>query len=164
MSGSHEVNRRDFVKVITGFLGTLIGGIIGIPAVGYFLGPALTSQSSKERDIEAGPVENYPEGVPILFSFNITKVNGWERTVNSHGVYILRSGSEVRVLSNVCTHLSCRVKWRDDLQEYICPCHDASFSKEGGIIKGPQPRPLDELQSEIRDGKVFIHFAEGKKE
>lgn len=164
MSGSHEVSRRDFVKVVTGFLGTIIGGVIALPAVGYFLGPALQAQSSKARDIEAGPLENYPEGVPTLFSFNITKVNGWERTVNSHGVYILRRGSEVKVFSNVCTHLSCRVKWREDLQEYFCPCHDAAFSKDGEIIKGPQPRPLDTLQSEVREGIVFILFSEGKKE
>jgi Rieske Fe-S protein len=164
MSGSHEVTRRDFVKVVAGFLGALIGGVIAVPAVGYVLGPSLQGKSSKQHEIEAGPLENYPEGVPVLFSFNITKVNGWERTVNSHGVYILRRGSEVKVLSNVCTHLGCRVKWREDLQEYFCPCHDAAFDKDGGIIKGPQPRPLNTLQSEIRDGIVFVIFSEGKKE
>jgi Rieske Fe-S protein len=164
MSGSHEVSRRDFVKVVTGFLGAIIGGTIAIPAVGYILGPALQGQSSKEREIEAGPLENYPEGVPMLFNFNITKVNGWERTVNSYGVYVLRSGSNVTVFSNVCTHLSCRVKWHEDSQEYLCPCHDAAFSKDGGIIKGPQPRPLDTLQAEVREGGVFILFSEGKKE
>ncbi len=164
MSGSHEVSRRDFVKVVTGFLGAVIGGVIALPAVGYFLGPALQSQSSKEREFKAGPLENYPEGVPTLFSFNITKVNGWERTVNSYGVYITRRGQDVKVLSNVCTHLSCRVKWHEDKQEYICPCHDASFNIDGQIISGPPPRPMDPMQSVVRDGAVFILFSAGKKE
>jgi Rieske Fe-S protein len=164
MSGSHEISRRDFVKVVTGLLGTVISGVIAIPAVGFFLGPALQSQSSKDREIEAGLLENYPEGVPTLFSFNITKVNGWERTVNSYGVYIIRRGQEVTVLSNVCTHLSCRVKWNESKQEYACPCHDAGFDIDGGIVHGPQPRPLDSLMGEVREGKLFILFSEGKKE
>ena len=164
MSGSHEVSRRDFVKVVTGFLGTVIGGVIALPAVGYFLGPALQGQAAKDREIEAGLLENYPEGVPTLFSFNITKVNGWERTVNSYGVYVLRRGAEVKIFSNVCTHLSCRVKWREDKQEYTCPCHDAAFDIDGGIVHGPPPRPLDELAGTVREGKLFILFSEGKKE
>lgn len=164
MSGSHEVNRRDFVKVVTGILGAVIAGVIGLPAIGYFLGPALQGQSSKERDIEAGLLENYPEGVPTLFTFNITKVNGWERTVNSYGAYVLRRGQEVKAFSNVCTHLSCRVKWHEDKQEYICPCHDGIFNIDGGIVKGPQPRPLDTFPSEVREGKLYILFSEGKKE
>lgn len=164
MSGSQGVSRNDFVKVVTGLLGTLIGSVIALPAVGYFLGPVLNAQSAKDRDIEAGPLENYPEGVPTLFNFNITKVNGWERTVNSYGVYVLRRGEEVKVFSNVCTHLSCRVKWRPEKNGYFCPCHDGYFDIDGGIISGPQPRPLDELAGEIREGKLFILFSEGKKE
>ena len=34
-------SRRDFIKATTGIVGSLIGLVLGIPAIGYLLGPAL---------------------------------------------------------------------------------------------------------------------------
>jgi menaquinol-cytochrome c reductase iron-sulfur subunit len=160
MSGSHEVNRRDFVTVVTAFIGTLIGAVIGLPAIGFLLSPAARRQATEAR-VAVGSLENYPEGTPTLFNFTRTKINGWEKTVNSYGVYILRQGGEVKVFSNICTHLSCRVVWRDEFQFYHCPCHDADFDINGEIVKGPQPRPLDEYPVTIEDGNIFITFTGG---
>ncbi|MBN2146953.1 MAG: Rieske 2Fe-2S domain-containing protein, partial [Anaerolineales bacterium] len=42
-----------------------------------------------------------------------------------------------------------------------CPCHDAAFAIDGGIIHGPQPRPLDEYEYKIEDGNLLIHYVEG---
>jgi len=160
MPGSHDVNRRDFVTVITAAIGTLIGGVVGLPAIGYLLSPALNVQKS-EAKVALGPLENYPEGVPTLFNFTRSKINGWEKTVNSYGVYVLRQGEEVKVLSNICTHLSCRVTWQEEEQDYHCPCHDAAFDKNGEIVRGPQPRPLDEYEAVVEDGSIFINFTGG---
>jgi Rieske Fe-S protein len=106
-------------------------------------------------------LENYPEGVPTQFNFTRTKVNGWEKTVNSYGVYVLRSGGSIKVFSNICTHLSCRVTWKDEENVYHCPCHDADFSAEGEIVRGPQPRPLDQYEAVVEDGTIFITFTGG---
>ena len=160
MADSHNVGRRDFVRIVTTFLGSLIGAIIGLPAIGYLLSPALKSQKS-EAWIPLGPLENYEEGTPTLFNFVRTKVNGWEKTANSYGVYVLRRAEQVKVLSNICTHLSCRVTWRSEGQEYHCPCHDASFDIEGEIVTGPQPRPLVEYETKVEEGNLFIFFKEG---
>lgn len=161
MPKSHEVNRRDFVKVVTAFLGSIIGAVIGIPAIGYLIGPAVKASQS-EAWIPLGPLENYPPGVPTLFSFVRTKINGWEKSSNSYGVYVVRGeDQEVRVFSNICTHLNCRVKWLEDEQGYRCPCHDAVFGKYGEVKSGPPPRPLDEYQTKVEDGNLFIFFQEG---
>jgi menaquinol-cytochrome c reductase iron-sulfur subunit len=160
MPGSHEVSRRDFVTVITATIGTLIGAVVGLPAIGYLLSPALKVQKSEAR-VALGPLENYPEDTPTQFNFTRTKINGWEKTINSYGVYVLRRGEEVRVFSNICTHLSCRVTWQEEIQRYHCPCHDADFAKDGEIIRGPQPRPLDEYEVVVEEGSVFINFTGG---
>lgn len=167
MSGSHqELTRNGFVKVITAMVGTVIGAIIGIPAIGYLISPATKTQKS-DSWIPLGSLENIPLGEPTLFSFTRTKVNGWEKTVNSYGVYVWRKNEdEIKVFSNVCTHLSCRVKWEAEKQAYICPCHDGYFDIEGNVIDGPPPRPLDQYaESEgnlkIEEGTLFIHFVEG---
>lgn len=160
MSETESVGRRQFVMAVTTFLGSIMGAVIGLPAIGYMLSPALKA-STGEAKIEAGPVENYPENIPTAFTFTRTKVNGWEKTVNSYGVYIIRTGEQVTALSNRCTHLSCRVKWNDGENAFHCPCHDAAFDKQGQVISGPPPRALDKLPATIENGKIYIEWKEG---
>src|SRR4030066_1823564 len=149
MPSSPHMSRREFVTIVTAAAGTVMGAVIGIPAIGYLLAPALTKLGG-DAWIPAGTLENYPVGVPTLFNFNRTKVNGWEKTVNSFGVYIIHNeDGSILALSNKCTHLSCRVNWNTDENAYICPCHDAFFDINGQIVKGPQPRPLDAYETKV---------------
>lgn len=166
MAKSPNLSRQDFVKFTVGVLGTIMGGIVGIPAVGYLLSPALKGGSSKEAWIPMGPLENYPIGVPTLFTFTRSKINGWEKTVNSYGIFVVRKNeSEVELFSNICTHLACRVNWNEERQEYTCPCHDAAFDINGAVTGGPPPRPLDKYtETKIEDGILSFLFTEGKKE
>lgn len=161
MSVSHHLDRRGFVKIVLTFLGTIMGAIIGIPAIGYLISPATKAQEG-EAWIPLGPLTNYPVGEPTLFSFTRSKINGWEKTVNSYGAYVIRGeGEEVLVLSNMCTHLSCRVTWQSEENDYVCPCHDGHFAKDGEVLSGPPPKPLIEYETKIEEGNLFIHFVEG---
>jgi Rieske Fe-S protein len=161
MPKSSHLSRNEFVKMAVVFLGTIIGAVVGLPAIGFILSPALKAQKS-EGKISLGPLTNYPVGVPTLFSFTRTRVNGWEKTVNSYGVYVTRkSDTDVAVLSNKCTHLSCRVTWKDDLKEYVCPCHDGHFDVGGKVVLGPPPRPLDQYAASIENDNITIQFQEG---
>lgn len=158
MADSHEIKRRDFINIIIAALGAVMGLIIGIPAISYLLSPATKIQRD-EAWIALGPLDAYPLGIPTLFSYTRTKVNGWEKTVNSFGAYVWRYGvgdSELKVYSNMCTHLSCRVTWRDDIDVYFCPCHDGRFNKEGEIVAGPPPEPLYDFETKVEDGTLFI--------
>ncbi len=163
MGKKHNVTRRDFVKVMTGVTGVIIGGGIALPAIGYAVDPAIKSGGSgKDAWISLGPVENYPIGEPTPFNFTRTKVNGWEKTASTHGLFVLRkSDTEIKVFSNVCTHLACRVAWHKDKGEYVCPCHDGVFDKDGNVVSGPPPRPLDQYEYKIEDGNLFVRFAGG---
>lgn len=167
MPGSqHELSRNGFVKVVVAMVGTAMGAIIGIPAIGYLISPASKIQKSNAW-VPLGPLDKIPLGIPTLYNFTRTQINGWEKTVNSYGVYVWRKNEdEVKVFSNVCTHLSCRVTWNAEKEEYICPCHAGLFDIEGNVTGGPPPRPL-KLYSEsdgtlkIEAGILSIHFAEG---
>lgn len=50
--------------------------------------------------------------------------------------------NEFRVLSLRCPHLGCTVRWDDDLQQLICPCHRSLFDDRGRRIEGPAKRSL----------------------
>ncbi len=161
MSDSPHIDRRQFVNVVLTFLGTLMGTIVGLPAIGYLISPA-TRVQKKDDWIPLGSLDKYPVGAPTMFSFNRTTVNGWEKTVNSYGAYVVRfSPDQLRVFSNMCTHLSCRVSWKEEVKEYVCPCHDGRFDIQGKVTAGPPPASLHEYGTKIEAGNLFIHFTEG---
>jgi menaquinol-cytochrome c reductase iron-sulfur subunit len=155
---SNPVGRRDFVKVVTTFLGTIMGAALGLPAISYLISPARGDQNADEW-VSLGPLENYQVELPARFNFTRSKVNGWEKNVYTYGVYVLRKSDEqVKVFSDICTHLGCRVTWHADIQEYVSPCHDGHFDIDGNVTKGPPPRPLDQYEVKIEDGNLFIHL------
>jgi len=168
MSVPNKLDRRDFVKVVTVTLGSIMGAVIAIPAVGYLLSPA-TSIKKKESWISLGPLENYPILQPILFTFVQTTVNGWEKTSNSYGVYVVRYDETTqKVFSNKCTHLSCRVTWQDGQQEFFCPCHDGIFGIEGQVVSVLTHAPFisyhNKNKNEIKDIYIATQPQRMKKE
>jgi menaquinol-cytochrome c reductase iron-sulfur subunit len=160
MAKSASIDRRQFVTLVTAVLGTIMGAVVGLPAIGYLVSPALKARKA-DAWIPLGPLENYPVGVPTPFSFTRTVVNGWEKTVNSFGVFVVRKDSgDITAFSNVCTHLSCHVAWKPDLKEYVCPCHDGHFDAQGNVVSGPPPTPLTTYETKVEEGNLSIHFQE----
>ena len=163
----HELSRRDFIKVTTYIVGGIIGAAIGLPAISYLIDPALR-EGGKDAWIPIGKLENMEIGKPYPFSFTRVQVNGWERTASSFGGYALRKSedpNDILILSSRCTHLACTVNWHAEANAYLCPCHDAKFSKEGEVLDGPPPRPLDRY-TDFRlteDGSLEIFFSAKKK-
>lgn len=156
MTHKQNISRRDFIKATTAFISGLIGVGIGFPTIAYLLSPSLR-KTEDESVIDLGPLDEYPLGIPTLFEFTLTKVNGWERTGMSYGVFVLRqTGKDVRVFSDICTHLACRVSWHPDQKHYISPCHDGHFDIVGNNVSGPPPRPMDEFVTKIENGNLFI--------
>jgi Rieske Fe-S protein len=160
-----ELNRRDFIKVTTGIVGGLIGAALGLPAIAYLLDPAFKS-GGKEGWISIGKVADIEVGKPYAFSFTRVQVNGWERTSTSHGGFVLRKSddpADVVILNSRCTHLGCTVNWKDEAQAFVCPCHDAKFSRDGVVLGGPPPRPLDRYAEHriTEDGSLEIFYKGG---
>ena len=162
-ASKNELGRRDFIKATVATIGSFIGALIGIPSIVYLLSPSLSVEEDTDS-IDLGPLTDYPVGVPTRFDFTRTKVNGWERTSVNYGLFVVRkSDSEVRVFSDICTHLGCRVSWHPDVQHYISPCHDGHFDIMGKNISGPPPRPLDEFVTKIEAGNLFVQLPPFKR-
>lgn len=151
-----RLTRLDFIKGITAFISGLIGLGLGLPSIAFLLSPSLRKQEDDSL-LDLGLLDDYSIGTPTRFEFTRTKINGWERTAVNYGLFVLRRNeSEVRVFSDICTHLGCRVAWHADLQHYVSPCHDGHFDILGLNISGPPPRPLDEFVTKIENGNLFV--------
>ncbi len=155
------ISRRGFVAGVVSLLGGIIASILSIPAIGYLISPGLKRRITDEW-VPVGKLEDIPLDTPTLSTITRTSQAGWERTATSYGVYVIRkSGEHFDLFSNTCTHLSCRVSWNEEQQAFICPCHDGRFAKDGSIISGPQPRPLDRFEFKVEEGTLLVHLTEG---
>src|SRR5574341_575186 len=104
-SNTSDLGRRGFVKIVTAFLGSIMATVVSLPGIAYLISPAMRTQKA-EAWIPLGALGNYPIGRPAPFNFTRSTVNGWEKTVLSYGVFVLRKDeSQVKVVSNICTHL-----------------------------------------------------------
>lgn len=156
-----HISRRQFIGLTTAAVGAFISAVVGLPAIAYLIEPSLRSAGT-DTWIPLGKLDSFEIGVPTLATFTRSKVNGWEQTVNSYGVFVYRkSETELVAFSNVCTHLGCRVNWNAKAKDYVCPCHDGHFSITGQVVSGPPPRPLDAYETKVADGVLSIHFREG---
>jgi len=151
-----DLSRRDFLGYATGLIAAFIGFGMSIPAVAYILGPAL--QRSKEEEwIRLGSSAKVEVGTPTLFKVQIERQTGWIVDTRELSVYVLtEDGRNYIAMSNICTHLGCRVRWISDQQNFFCPCHNAVFDKDGEVVTGPPPRPLDQYEVKVEDDQLYI--------
>jgi Rieske Fe-S protein len=59
---------------------------------------------------------------------------------SAHRLYVIRQKNSFHVISAICTHLGCNVAWSGS--QFQCPCHGSVFRRDGTLIGGPAPRPL----------------------
>jgi Rieske Fe-S protein len=91
-------------------------------------------------------------------------------------IYLFRDGNAFRVVSAVCSHLGCTVKYSPFNQpkemevrnrkylskgEFQCPCHGSKFRDDGSNYAGPAPRPLTWHPLEIspEDGQLVVDLS-----
>ena len=154
-SKDNQFGRRNFMKAAIAGIGGLIGTAIGLPAIPYIMGPALQKES--DDWIQLGSISKVELNIPTLFKKTIETQTGWINTEEEISVYVLTSnGQDYVVMSNVCTHLACRVRWIPEKDSFFCPCHNGVFAKDGTVVAGPPPRPLDRFESKVEDGVIFI--------
>jgi len=151
-----DVGRRQFLTGIIGVVAGTVAVVVGVPTIGFIISPGV-KQANAEKWITLGPINSLTPGVPTGFPYSRSIEDGWVESSQSGVAYALTTdGQNVLVLSDVCTHLSCRVTWQGDRNEYVCPCHDGFFDIVGEVISGPPPRPLNQFQSKIENGQIMI--------
>ena len=156
MGDEQQISRSNFLGLATWAIGGLISLGMGIPAIAYIIGPALSRSSSQEW-VRLGPTSKVELKTPTLFKFTIQRKTGWIVNEEEVSVYVLtENGRDFIAMSNICTHLGCRVRWISDREEFFCPCHNGVFDKEGKVVSGPPPRPLDRYEVKVEDDQLLV--------
>ncbi len=129
-------SRRNFVQA---FLGLVAAGWAGWVTQGVAFPPPRT---------QAGQVKLALAELPV----------GGTKPITYEGkpALVLRSTEGVTAFSLICTHLGCTVQWQEGKQQFFCPCHDGMFDRDGDVLSGPPPMPLEQLPVKIVGNDVLI--------
>ena len=153
-----ELDRRSFMRKAIAWIGGVVAGGVGIPAARYVIGPSLGSQQGAES-ASIGSASSVPLGEPTLRKATVEQSAGWITSEQEIGVFVKTSdGREFVGLSNICTHLGCRVRWVEDQRRFYCPCHAGIFDEDGNVVSGPPPRPLDRYPITVDDGQLILRL------
>ena len=156
-SAATDPGRRRFLIATIAAMGGGVTAAIGVPAVAFVTGSARFASEEKTW-IRLGSVSSVvPGAAPTLIKSTIERRTGYLVEEQEISVYAAtEDGREFLLLSNICTHLGCRVRWVDDQDGFFCPCHNAIFGQDGSVLEGPPPRPLDRFEFMVEDDQLFF--------
>ena len=86
--------------------------------------------------------------------------------------YLSRLDEGFMALYQKCPHVGCTVPWRPEFTHqnapgvtglFRCPCHGSTYMRNGQIIFGPAPRPMDYMKITNEGGKLFVDTGQIKK-
>jgi menaquinol-cytochrome c reductase iron-sulfur subunit len=150
------MSRRRFLGIATGVIGGVIGAGLLVPAIVYIIAPLLRREEAQNW-IRLGSTAKVELGTPTLFKATIERQTGWVMSEEELSIYVLtEDGRDFIAMSSICTHLGCRVRWVADQDQFFCPCHNAGFDKNGQVISGPPPRPLDRFEVKVEEDQLFV--------
>jgi Rieske Fe-S protein len=147
-----SLDRRSFNKRGLAAAAAVFGGVFGVPGLVGVVDPALRTAGAGWS--EAGAAADLKEGEPKRFTYEVRA--GWER--RSETGFLLRTANGIVAFSARCTHLGCKVRFRDNA--FRCPCHQGVFDLAGDPQEGPVSEPLVRFETrETDDGKVEVRTA-----
>jgi menaquinol-cytochrome c reductase iron-sulfur subunit len=156
MNEEQMLSRRDTLKIAIWTIGGLIASTLGIPAIAYIVGPSL-QRDDDQGWVKLGSASKVELGVPTLFKAKITRKAGWVSSEEQIAAFVLtENGRDYIAMSNICTHLGCRVRWIQDKERFLSPCHNGIFDTQGMVISGPPPRPLDRYEVKLENDQLYI--------
>ena len=81
--------------------------------------------------------------------------------------YLSRLEEGFMALYQKCPHVGCTVPWRPEFELpdqapgvkglFRCPCHGSTYLRNGQIIFGPAPRPMDYMRITNEGGRLVVN-------
>ena len=135
--------RRDFLDWL---LGSWLAGVVGsviYPVSRYLVPPEIPEAAP--QSVVAGKAAEIPANTGKIVAFGTTPV-----------IVLRTAAGELRAFSATCTHLSCTVQYRPDIERIWCACHNGHYDLSGRNVEGPPPRPLDRYDVALKGDEVVI--------
>ena len=140
--------------VIAGLLGAGAAAALGVVGLGAAAGPAVPKTA--KQWVAVAPLDHIKASgvttVPMRYQIN----NGLYTQDVSAPVLVSRTGEDVVCFSATCPHLGCTVRWEEQSARFRCACHGGTFDRDGTVLAGPPPRPLDRYRFRVDAGQLLV--------
>ena len=136
-------NRRDVLSWILGTWGVGVLGAVLYPVLRFLVPPdvpeaaSLTVSAGKASDLKANTGRLVPFGA-------------------EPAIVVRTASGELKAFTAVCTHLSCTVQYRPDLQQLWCACHNGHYDLTGRNVSGPPPKPLRAYDVNVNGDELVL--------
>ena len=151
--------RRSFLRALLVSVGGLVSATLAFPLVRFATFP-LRVREDEASWSDVGKIDEFASlAEPAVRTINVERTDGWRSSTTQNGIYVVPGeNGKLKVLSSVCPHLGCAVRWIDKKDRFICPCHGGTFTKTGVHVAGPPLRAMDELESKVENGVLKVRF------
>jgi len=157
MSDSPKVSpeRRKLLARLSIVLGGIAAALVTVPVAGFLLAPLFERVARQWRTV--GTVDKFEKGTTVEVTFEDASSLAWAGVTGQTGAWLRRQpdGQFVAFAIN-CTHLGCPVRWLQQAELFMCPCHGGVYYKDGTVAAGPPPKPLTQYPVRVTDGRVEI--------
>ena len=141
-------SRRSLLMTGAAGIAAGIAAVLGIQQVGKATPKPTAQRPLVETNGSWKPVKalaELPENTPVAF-----------RSGAIEG-FLTRKGNQVTALSAVCTHMGCILNYSKFRDRFECPCHGATFERDGHPTNYASPlSPLPSLQVKVDNGQVEV--------
>jgi len=154
-----EPERRSFLGYLLTAGCGVVSAALAVPLVRFATFP-LRAPAEETSWSDVGKVDDFAALTePVARTIDIKRVDGWRSSTQQNGVYVVPTGGgQLKVLSSVCPHLGCAVRWVGKEDKFRCPCHGGTFTRAGVYVSGPPLRGMDELESKVENGSLKVRF------
>src|SRR6202047_4167310 len=152
-------DRRSFLGALLALGSVFVGALLSVPLIRFALFPLLRRTTDLKSSL-VGPLNEFSSLTePAMRTIQIEQVDGWRKTVSEKAVYITKDQQgKLCVLTSICPHLGCTVPWNKEKNQFVCPCHGATFAADGTRVSGPSLRGRDTLETSVQDGQLLARF------
>lgn len=151
--------RRSFLGGLLAVSGATVGVLLVVPFIRFVTYP-LRKSTGETGWSDVGQVRDFASlAAPIAKTITLERHDAWQVTSAQTAVYVLPPiEGRFRILSPICPHLGCSIRWVGDQDKFICPCHGGVWTADGKLIAGPPPRSMDSLESKVEDGVLKVRY------
>lgn len=151
--GCPDAGKRRFLTRLSIALGSLGAALVAIPSIAFLLGLRKAPQVWRT----VGRLADFKIGSTVNVSFQDSSPLPWSGITAQTAAWLRRTGDQQFVAFSMnCTHLGCPVRWLDEANLFMCPCHGGVFYADGQVASGPPPKPLNQYPVRVDNGEVQI--------
>ena len=151
-------SRKKFLIRLSLWIAAVPAALVSIPIVNAFLGPLIKKQKQEWKKI--GNTSEIKIGETVLVTYVNADPLPWSGMNAKSAVWVRRKDETTFIaFSAHCTHLGCPVRWVEEAQLFMCPCHGGVYYKDGEVAAGPPPKPLVRFAVRLNNDAIEMRTA-----